>query len=254
MRKQIIAANWKMNKTALEVEAFLKSFIKSNSLKKLSEQVQVILAVPYIFLSKTQKTCEKISYLHVAAQNCHQEYSGAFTGEISAKQLQSIGISFVIIGHSERRQYFAETDEIVLAKVKKAIEYGLTPIVCCGEPLAQRESGDYAPYILAQLTNSIFNLTKEEFSKIIIAYEPIWAIGTGKTATSDQAQEIHALIRKAVADKFGIQIAEELSILYGGSCNPQNAQSLFSQKDVDGGLIGGASLQVDSFEAIINEI
>ncbi len=254
MRKNIVAANWKMNKTDQEANDFIQTFINSDSIHQLNDSKQVIIATPYIYLKDTVQAVKDIPYVFIAAQNCHQEQKGAFTGEISAAQLNSIGVTHVIVGHSERRQYFQETDSQILQKVNNILQLNMTPVFCCGESLEQRESVNYKEFIQSQLNNSVFQLSPEDFSKIIIAYEPIWAIGTGKTATTEQAQEVHQLIRSAIAKKFGINIAQSTTILYGGSCNAQNAGSLFSQPDVDGGLIGGASLVTEEFEKIILSI
>ncbi|MBN1985572.1 MAG: triose-phosphate isomerase, partial [Prolixibacteraceae bacterium] len=188
----------------------------------------------------------------VSAQNCAAEAKGAFTGEVSAEMVKSTGAEYVILGHSERREYYGETSEILNKKLALALENELTPIYCCGEPLEIREAGTQNSFVKQQLEETIFNLSPEDFKKLVIAYEPIWAIGTGKTATSDQAQEIHAFIRSTIAEKFGQEIAEGVSILYGGSCKPSNAKELFANKDVDGGLIGGASLKAEDFLGIIN--
>lgn len=250
MRKKIVAANWKMNKTHQEALELFHHLSESETVKNLPSETQVILAAPYLYLSEF---CYLLSnpQLFISAQNCHQENSGAYTGEISALQLKSLGVSHVIIGHSERRAYFGETDAIVLQKAQQVLLNNMIPIYCCGEPLTDRESDTYIYYIQAQLENSIFQLSPEDFSKIIIAYEPIWAIGTGRTASAEQAQNVHFHIRKMITERFGTNIAQNTSILYGGSCNAKNASELFSQEDVDGGLIGGASLIAKEFEQII---
>ena len=188
----------------------------------------------------------------VSAQNCAAEAKGAFTGEVSAEMVKSTGAEYVILGHSERREYYGETSEILNKKLALALANGLTPIYCCGEPLEVREAGKQNEFVKNQLEETIFQLPESEFKKLVIAYEPIWAIGTGKTATSAQAQEIHAFIRSAIAEKFGSETAESISILYGGSAKPDNAPELFANKDVDGGLIGGASLKAEDFLGIIN--
>lgn len=253
MRKKIVAANWKMNKTHQEALELFHQLSESKVISNLSEDTQVILGVPSLYLSEL---CYLLSNpnLYISSQNCHQESYGAYTGEVSAKQLKSLGVSHVIIGHSERRAYFGETDAIILHKAKQVLFNGMSPIYCCGEPLNERESDTYIQYIKAQLENSIFQLAAEDFSKTIIAYEPTWAIGTGKTATAAQAQETHFQIRKMIEQHFGTDIAQNTSILYGGSCNAKNAAELFSQEDVDGGLIGGASLVAEEFEQIIISI
>lgn len=253
MRKKIVAANWKMNKTHQEALELFHYLSESETVKNLTEETQIILAAPYLYLSEL---CYLLSNpnLYISAQNCHQESSGAYTGEISALQLKSLGVSHVIIGHSERRAYNGETDAIILQKAQQVLLNEMIPIYCCGEPLTERESNNYIEFIQAQLENSIFQLSPEDFSKIIIAYEPIWAIGTGKTATSAQAQDVHFQIRKMIEEQFGTDIAQNTSILYGGSCNAKNAFEIFSQEDVDGGLIGGASLIAKEFEQIIISI
>jgi len=215
------------------------------------DDVQLIVGTPSIFLSSIQNEL-KDSKIKVSAQNIHQEGSGAFTGEISAEMVKSIDVSYTIIGHSERREYFGETSEQIALKVKKAIALGLTPIYCCGEVKEERESGKHFDVVNKQISSELFDLSTEDFSKVVIAYEPVWAIGTGLTASPEQAQEIHAFIRKTVANKYSDAIANETSILYGGSCKPGNAKEIFSKPDVDGGLIGGASLVADDFLAIAN--
>ena len=248
MRKNIVAGNWKMNKTLQEGIAF------SKELKKLLENktinCDVVVGTPYIHLSDVAKTFEG-SKVHVAAQNCANKDSGAYTGEISVGMIASTGASHVILGHSERRAYYNETAELLKEKVSLALDSNLTPIFCIGEVLEERESGKHFEVVEAQIKDSLFDLSKEDFSKIVVAYEPVWAIGTGKTASAEQAQEIHEHIRKIIADKYGEEVADNTSILYGGSCNAGNAKELFSKPDVDGGLIGGASLEADKFLPII---
>ena len=190
--------------------------------------------------------------IKLAAQNCHQEKGGAYTGELSVEMIKSTGASYIIIGHSERRAYFAESDALLAQKVDACLEGNLIPIFCCGENKDIREAGTHEAFVANQLKNSLFHLSAEAFSKVVIAYEPIWAIGTGLTASSEQAQDIHKAIRQLLTEKYGPEIAETTTILYGGSCKPSNAQELFSQADVDGGLIGGASLNASDFAAIIN--
>ena len=190
--------------------------------------------------------------LYTAAQNCHQMDAGAYTGEISASMLQSIGVEYVIIGHSERREYFGETNELLAEKVVAALNHGLQPIFCCGEPLSIREAEDQEAYVTNQLTASLFHLSADNLKQIVIAYEPIWAIGTGKTASAAQAQEMHAFIRNLFKERYSEQVADDLTILYGGSVKPNNAKEIFSKPDVDGGLIGGASLKAEDFFAIVN--
>jgi triosephosphate isomerase len=249
MRKKIVAGNWKMNKTAseaLDLANEVSKLVKS----EVSADIQVIMATPALYLSEVNKAIAGISNLAVAAQNCHEKASGAYTGEISAAMLASAGVNYVILGHSERRQYFNETNEQLAAKVDAALANGLTPLFCCGESLALREGGNFLEYVAQQLTESLFHLSAADFSKVVIAYEPIWAIGTGLTASSEQAQEMHAYLRVHLAKQYGQAAAEACSILYGGSCNAQNAQELFACADVDGGLIGGASLKAGDFITI----
>ncbi len=249
MRKKIVAGNWKMNKTAEEAIILAKevaSLVKSDVLAG----VLIIMAPPALYINAINDETTGISNLAVAAQNCHEKTSGAYTGEISASMLASAGISYVILGHSERRQYFAESNELLALKVDAALASGTTPIFCCGESLAMREGGSFLAYVAQQITESLFHLSAEAFANIIIAYEPIWAIGTGLTASSEQAQEMHAYLRKHIATKYSADVADACSILYGGSCNAKNAQELFACMDVDGGLIGGASLIATDFIAI----
>ena len=248
MRKKIVAGNWKMNKTLQE------GLTLSNDLKELLNNktinCEVVVGTPFIHLSEVAKNLEG-TQVHVAAQNCANKESGAYTGETSAAMIASTGASHVILGHSERRAYYNETAELLKEKVVIALANNLTPIFCVGEVLEERESGKHFEVVAAQLKDSLFELSKEDFSKLVIAYEPVWAIGTGKTASADQAQEIHAFIRQTLADKYGKEVADNTSILYGGSCNAGNAKELFSNPDVDGGLIGGASLEADKFLPII---
>lgn len=249
MRKKIVAGNWKMNKLADEANA-LANEVMAKVKAEVPADVQVIMGTPSIYLNQINQLVQGIDNLAVSAQNCHEKASGAYTGEISASMLASLGLKYVILGHSERREYFNETNEQLAEKVNAALENGLTPIFCCGESLDMRQNGDFLKFVADQLTASLFHLSEEDFSKIVIAYEPIWAIGTGLTASSEQAQEMHAYLRKHLASKYGQTIADNCSILYGGSCNPKNAQELFACEDVDGGLIGGASLKADDFIAI----
>jgi len=246
MRKHIVAGNWKMNNSIQEGLELVKA-IKAN----YAGDNQLIIGAPFLHLSMVNETLEGSS-IAVAAQNCHHEESGAFTGEISTSMLASANIPYVIIGHSERREYNHETNAQLAAKVDLALKDKLIPIFCCGESLEIREKEQHFNWITAQLKESVFHLTAENFAKIVIAYEPIWAIGTGVTASVEQAQEIHAHIRKEIARQYDTAIADGISILYGGSCKPDNAQELFANADVDGGLIGGASLKADEFIAIAN--
>lgn len=250
MRKQIVAGNWKMNKTLTEAQS-LTSEIANMVADEAPDNVQVIIAPPYPFIYAVQNLIPEMGQILLAGQNCHSEESGAFTGEVSANMLKSLGAQYVILGHSERREQFKESDQELAKKVDAALKNNLKIIFCCGEPLEIREANDQNKYVTQQLTNSLFHLSEEAFKNIVIAYEPIWAIGTGKTASSAQAQEMHQTIREHLASKFGKQLADDTSILYGGSCKPDNAKELFSQKDVDGGLIGGASLKSRDFTDII---
>ncbi|MFQ3576043.1 MAG: triose-phosphate isomerase [Cytophagales bacterium] len=248
MRKKIVAGNWKMNnnfdqglKLATEVTQIVKDEVNS--------EVTVVLCAPYVHLSALSKIVS--GKVKLGAQNCHQKKSGAFTGEISAEMLKSIGVEYVILGHSERREYFKESDELLASKVDVALEHGLTPIFCIGETLKEREAGIHFNVIHEQLEKGLFHLNAENFSKIVLAYEPVWAIGTGVTATTDQAQEVHADIRSFLEKKYGKEVAENTTIQYGGSCNPSNAPDLFSCADIDGGLIGGASLEARKFVDVV---
>jgi len=211
----------------------------------------VVLGTPFTHITKVVETVNT-DRIGVAAQNCAAEAKGAFTGEVSAEMVKSTGAKYVILGHSERREYYGETSEILNKKLALALENGLTPIYCCGEALDIRQAEKHNEYVVNQLKETVFQLSADDFKKIIIAYEPIWAIGTGVTASSEQAQDMHANIRAAIAEKFGEEVAEGTSILYGGSCKPSNAKELFANKDVDGGLIGGAALKAEDFLGIIN--
>jgi len=252
MRKQIAAANWKMNLNQQEAKDLLANIL--DKLPKLADNQQVVFSVPAIYISNTVQQIQGISNVFVAAQNCHQNTNGAFTGEISAPMYSSVGVNHIVIGHSERREYFAESDALLAEKVNAVLANNSTPIFCCGEPLAIREAGTQNAFVETQLINSLFHLSPEQLLKVVIAYEPIWAIGTGKTASSAQAQEIHAFIRSVLATKYGADVANQISILYGGSVKAANAVELFSQPDVDGGLVGGASLIATEFTAIINAL
>lgn len=252
MRKQIAAANWKMNLTLSEGEALLDAInAKPHS---LAPNQEAIFAVPFPYISMAQAKVGAKTNVYVAAQNCSNKLSGAYTGEVSVTMLQSMCVKYVVIGHSERREYFNESNELLAQKVDICLENKTTPIFCCGEPLEIRESATQNEYVAKQLTESLFHLSEEAFAHVVIAYEPIWAIGTGKTASSEQAQEMHAFIRSHIASKYGQSIADSISILYGGSVKSTNAVEIFGQPDVDGGLVGGASLIADEFVAIINAL
>ncbi|RYU57532.1 triose-phosphate isomerase [Methylolobus aquaticus] len=246
MRKKIVAGNWKMNKTLQEGVALAQTVEQMAS--ALSGVAQVVVAPPFLHLTEVKKVLKTVS---IAAQNCAAESSGAYTGEVSAAMLKSAGIEYVILGHSERRAYYGETDAILAKKVDLALANRLTPIFCCGEVLSEREQNLHLGVVKTQLADALFHLSAEQFSRIVIAYEPVWAIGTGVTATSDQAQEMHHYIRGVLAEKYGAAVANEISILYGGSCKPSNAGELFANPDVDGGLIGGASLEAGDFIGIV---
>ncbi len=216
-----------------------------------SQVPEVVLFPPHVFLPPVVRICADHQGISAGAQNCHQEEKGAFTGEVSAGMLASLGVTHVLVGHSERRAYFGEDDQMLAKKVERALAHGLTPVFCCGEMLQEREAGNHFEVIKSQLGNGLFWLDEIQIRKTVIAYEPVWAIGTGVTASPDQAQEVHAFIRKLLADKYEAGVSANLSILYGGSCNAQNARELFSRQDVDGGLIGGASLKAEDFIKII---
>jgi triosephosphate isomerase len=250
MRKKIVAGNWKMNKTFDEGKS-LTSEIVNIYKDEVKDDVTAVICPPYIHLHSLAGIIGNTSNVFLGAQNCNDQESGAYTGEISVDMLKSVCATFVIIGHSERREYFGETDEFLAKKVDTTLKAGLTPIFCCGEPLEIREKGTHFEFVTQQLTNSLFHLSADEMKKLVIAYEPIWAIGTGKTASAEQAQEMHAKLRAHLSDKFGDDVAESISILYGGSCKPSNANEIFAGKDVDGGLIGGASLKARDFIDII---
>ncbi|WP_073090729.1 triose-phosphate isomerase [Cyclobacterium lianum] len=250
MRKKIVAGNWKMNGVQEEGQKLTSEIV--NMLRdEPQKDVTVVLNPPYVHLHGVNKLIAGVKNIHLGGQNCSDKASGAFTGEISAEMLASFGAEYVIIGHSERREYFRETNALLTEKTKQALANKLTPIFCCGEPLEIRESGTHEDYVKNQLTESLFGFSENEIKNIVIAYEPIWAIGTGKTASAEQAQEMHAAIRQHLAGKFGSAVADEISILYGGSCKPDNAREIFSKPDVDGGLIGGASLKSRDFVDII---
>lgn len=223
----------------------------NEALKAAQPKCDVIIAVPFTHLASINAVIDPAK-LGLGAENCANHKSGAYTGEVSAPMVASTGATYVILGHSERRQYYGETSEILKEKVALALENNLTPIFCIGEVLEERENGTYNEVVKKQIEEALFNLSAEDFGKIILAYEPVWAIGTGKTATDDQAEDMHAFIRGVIADRYGKEVAENTSILYGGSCKPSNAPQLFAKPDVDGGLIGGASLECGSFMGIVN--
>lgn len=248
MRKNIVAGNWKMNLNLQEGVALATAL--NEALKDKTVKCDVVIGTPFIHLASVVNAVDTTK-IGVAAQNCADKVSGAYTGEVAAAMIASTGATYVILGHSERRAYYHDTAEILKEKVLLALANGLTPIFCIGEVLQEREAEKHFEVVKSQIESSLFDLAPEEFSKIVLAYEPVWAIGTGKTASAAQAQEMHAFIRKTLAAKYGAEIADNTSILYGGSCNASNAKELFSNPDVDGGLIGGASLGVDKFMPII---
>ncbi len=249
MRQNIVAGNWKMNKTlqeGVELASELNSILAGKT-----PNCKVVIGVPATHITEVVKTVDA-SKIAVSAQNCADKESGAYTGETSAAMVKSTGAECVILGHSERREYYGETNETLKEKTNLALANGLTPIFCIGEVLEEREANKQNEVVKTQIEEALFHLSAEEFGKIVLAYEPVWAIGTGKVATPEQAQEIHAYIRSVVADKFGTEVADNCSILYGGSCKPSNAKELFANPDVDGGLIGGASLKAEDFVGIID--
>jgi triosephosphate isomerase len=252
MRKKIAAANWKMNLTLQQGEKLLDDIIALPH--TLKDNQEAVFAVPFPYLSMAQQKVAGKEHVFIAAQNVYTKKSGAYTGETSVEMLQSIGIQVVVLGHSERREYFNESNQFLADKVNICLEYNITPIFCCGEALNIREANGQNEFVGTQIKESLFHLTADQILKVVIAYEPIWAIGTGKTASSDQAQEIHAYIRSVLAEKYGAAIANEISILYGGSVKGSNAKELFAQPDVDGGLVGGASLNAQEFVTIINSL
>ena len=249
MRKKIVAGNWKMNKNLQEGIALATEL--NDILKADKPNCDVVICTPFIHLASVAGIIDQ-SVIGLGAENCANKASGAYTGEVSAEMVKSTGAGYVILGHSERRAYYGETAEILKEKINLALANGLKVIFCIGEVLEERESGKQNEVVEAQLAGSLFDLTAEQFANIILAYEPVWAIGTGKTATAEQAEEMHAFIRGVIAGKFGAEAAENVSILYGGSCKPSNAKEIFSKENVDGGLIGGAALKAADFKGIID--
>lgn len=249
MRKNIVAGNWKMNTTVPEGVELAKAVNEAVG-NAQNLKCDVVLGVPFTHLTAVKQVID-INKVGLAAENCADHNSGAYTGEVSAPMVASTGANYVILGHSERRGYYNETSEMLKAKVDLALEAGLKVIFCCGESLEERENGKVEDVIKAEISESLFHFSKEQWKSIVIAYEPIWAIGTGKTATSDQAQEVHAFIRSLVAGNFDEAVAADTTILYGGSCKPSNAKELFAKPDIDGGLIGGASLKAQDFMGIV---
>jgi triosephosphate isomerase (TIM) len=253
MRKQIAAANWKMNLAMDEGIRLIDDLLLRDAFPEAGHQY-AIFGVPFPYLTVAVEKLRHKKNVLVAAQNCHAKKSGAYTGEVSAMMIQSVGAGAVILGHSERREYNKETDAEIAEKINIVLENGLLPVFCCGEPLPVREAGTQNEYVASQLAGSLFHLTKEQLQKLVIAYEPIWAIGTGKTASAEQAQEMHAAIRAVLVSHFGNETSNEISILYGGSVKGANAKEIFSQPDVDGGLVGGASLLADEFSTIMSSL
>ncbi len=250
MRYPLVAGNWKMHKD-LAASQQLTSEIVGMVGSEADSRVQVVVAPPLLFLRAVNKLLAEAPGIALGAQNCHEANEGAFTGEISAPMLRSVGVQYVIIGHSERRQHFGETDAQLARKVNAALAHGLTPIFCCGETLEIREANTHFDFVRQQLTDGLFHLEAAQLAKLVLAYEPIWAIGTGRTASAQQAQEMHAALRAHLAERYGPAVADQVRILYGGSVKPDNAAEIFAQPDVDGGLIGGASLQSRSFVDIV---
>ncbi len=258
MRKKIVAGNWKMNLTLEEVKALtsklkvkLDQHMPGLVEEERSSMPEVLLFPPYVYLTRVSELFADYEHVAVGAQNCHHETHGAFTGEVAAPMISSVGGSHVIIGHSERRSQFHEDDDLLAKKVEMALTNGLIPVFCCGEMLPEREQGKHFQVVADQMLRGLSWMDARQLANVVIAYEPVWAIGTGVTATPDQAQEMHAHIRKLIGDIYGNEAADNMSILYGGSCNVKNAADLFSNPDVDGGLIGGASLKPEDFFEII---
>lgn len=253
MRQKIVAGNWKMNKTFEEANILTTELIGMIA-DEVKGDAKVILCTPFPYLLPLKSLLGNNTRISISAQNCSEHESGAYTGEVSAAMLKSIGINYVVLGHSERRQYFHEDGALLAKKIDIALKHVITPIFCCGEPLEVRERNGEEALVKKQIEESLFHLDATAIQKIIIAYEPVWAIGTGKTATSQQAQDMHAVIRKYLSSKYGQSVADNISILYGGSVNAANAKELFTCPDVDGGLVGGASLKSREFTEIIKAI
>jgi triosephosphate isomerase len=252
MRKQIAAANWKMNLTYQEAEKLLDEILEARI--DLKDHQLAVFSVPFPYLIMANSEVANLNNYCIAAQNCYSKAEGAFTGEVSALMLESIGVKYCIVGHSERREFFQESNKMLAEKIDICLQHQITPIFCCGEPLPIREKEEQNIYVQVQLEESLFHLDAEAIKKVVIAYEPIWAIGTGKTASTEQAQQMHSHLRSVLATKFDKQIADEVSILYGGSVKAGNAKELFACADVDGGLVGGASLLPNDFIKIIQAL
>jgi triosephosphate isomerase len=252
MRKQIAAANWKMNKTLSEGKELLNEIISAEF--QLTESRHVLFAIPFPYLTETAELIKSKKNMHITAQNCSNKTSGAYTGEVSVSMLKSIDIHYCLVGHSERREYFSESNATLAEKVNLCLAESISPVFCCGEPLSVRDAATQNEFVELQLKESLFHLSADQLKNVIIAYEPIWAIGTGRTASAEQAQEMHAHIRSVIANQYGADVAENTSILYGGSVKGSNASEIFSMPDVDGGLVGGASLIAAEFIQIIKAL
>lgn len=250
MRKKIVAGNWKMNLNYGEAKSLLQSLIQQKD--KFSKDVELIICPSSIYLSVFAELLNDHKWIHLGAQNCYSKDAGAYTGEVSPTQLKSLEVDYCLVGHSERREHFNESYAFLAKKVDALLAVGITPIFCCGEQLQVRESNVYKEFIMKQIEDSLFHLKPEDMAKVVIAYEPIWAIGTGKTATAEEAQELQLLVRTRIAKNYGDKVAQGMTILYGGSCKAENAKDLFAQPDIDGGLIGGASLDANEFCLISN--
>jgi len=251
MRKKIVAGNWKMNKLVAEGVTLVQEL--NSFMAGYKTNAKVVIGVPFTHISQCVDIVDEDN-VFISAQNCSEYDSGAYTGEVSVQMIKSLGLKYVIVGHSERREFFGDTDELVGIKAIKCLENGISPIVCCGETLEERESGNHFNVIKRQLLKAFIGVQRSSIFDVVIAYEPIWAIGTGQTASPEQAQEIHAYIREVIGEMYSVEIASEISILYGGSVKPNNAAELFSQNDIDGGLVGGASLKFEDFMQIIKAI
>lgn len=251
-RKKIVAGNWKMNQNLFEGKQLIADILGKGL--TVPADTEVVIAPPFTQLELAATQLKDVAGFSLAAQNCHQEASGAYTGEISAAMLSSVGVQYVILGHSERRQYFGEDENLLSLKVNAALKEGLKVIFCVGEPLEVRDAQTQNEWVSRQVSGALFHMEPSLFREIIIAYEPVWAIGTGRTASTEQAQDMHAFIRSLIRSQYGEEAADHISILYGGSCKPSNAAELFACPDVDGGLIGGASLNADDFSAIVQSI
>jgi len=252
MRKKIVAGNWKMNLNLPDGLELINEIY--NGAPALGKNKEIVIAPPFIHLTQAASQLANMDHVHLGAQNCHHEAAGAYTGEVSASMLKSAEVEYVILGHSERRQYFSEDGTMLAKKVNQVLANGMKVIFCCGEPLEIRDAGTENSYVEKQIEEGLFHLNAEHLANVVIAYEPIWAIGTGRTASSSQAQDMHAHIRSVISAHYGADVAGSISILYGGSCKPSNAAELFACPDVDGGLIGGAALKAEEFLAIVAAI